>query len=145
MSIIRVQIIFILIISFSIFSSSYAQDEFEELSIDSVTSCAPESLDTIYDQYKQEDLDIFQIKKWYSFGSEYFKQEEYTSALPSLSLTKKRYFPSGETLAKASVEDVLIVSPIFFALDHEPSFLLKLIYKSIPPKQSGRPCDVNMR
>jgi len=80
----KVQIIFILTISFSIFSSSYAQDEFEELTIDSVTNCAPESLNTIYDQYKQDDLDIFQIKKWYSFGSEYFKQEEYTSALPYL-------------------------------------------------------------
>jgi len=59
----KVQIIFILTISFSIFSSSYAQDEFEELTIDSVTNCAPESLNTIYDQYKQDELDIFQITR----------------------------------------------------------------------------------
>jgi tetratricopeptide (TPR) repeat protein len=46
--------------------------------------CIPETLQTVYDQYKQTDLSETNLKMWYSFGSEYYKQKDYKAALPWL-------------------------------------------------------------
>ncbi|MEJ2544773.1 MAG: hypothetical protein P8Y99_11970 [Calditrichaceae bacterium] len=62
--------------------AQFEDDEFLELKEPVV--CIPDTLQTVYDQYKQTDLSETNLKMWYSFGSEYFKQNEYKSALPYL-------------------------------------------------------------
>ena len=46
--------------------------------------CAPENMTTPYDNYQSEGVPEEEIKKWYSFGSEYYKNKNYEAALPYL-------------------------------------------------------------
>ncbi|HES59913.1 MAG TPA: hypothetical protein ENO18_05720 [Caldithrix sp.] len=79
----KIKWIGVLIFSFS--ALCYAQFEDDEF-LEEQTSiiCIPETLQTAYDQLKQADLNETDLKMWYSFGSEYYKQEAYKSALPYL-------------------------------------------------------------
>lgn len=62
-----------------------AQFEDDELLIEEETiSCTPESLTTSYDKYYNAETPIIDIKQWYSFGSEYYKNKSYKAALPYL-------------------------------------------------------------
>ena len=46
--------------------------------------CVPENLETPYDAYYNPETPESEVKKWYSFGSEYYKNKNYPSALPYL-------------------------------------------------------------
>ena len=65
-------------------SSVFAQfdDEFD-LDKEEVV-CIPESLITAYDGYDFTGITFDNIRQWYSFGSEYYKNKNYRSALPYL-------------------------------------------------------------
>lgn len=65
-----------------IVNSQFEDDEFEE-ELDS-TPCLPESLVTIYDKNNNPTIAYQEIRKFYSFGSEYHKNKDYKSALPYL-------------------------------------------------------------
>jgi len=55
----------------------------EEQEIEEVI-CVPETLASNYDQFKDSSLASMEIRQMYSFGSEYFKNKSYKSALPYL-------------------------------------------------------------
>ena len=74
----------ILVVLFTFIALSFAQFEEDEFEIQNTVSCKSEKLNTIYDKYKQTDLDMTDLKMWYSFGSEYYKQKDYKAALPYL-------------------------------------------------------------
>ena len=57
-------------------------DEFPDASEEVL--CIPETLTTPYDAYYNAETPDTELKKWYSFGSEYYKNKNYTSALPYL-------------------------------------------------------------
>jgi tetratricopeptide (TPR) repeat protein len=67
---------------FSIALAQIEDDEFPGEIVDE--NCIPENLVTPYDSYKDSTVDETDIKKWYSFGSEYYKNKNYESALPYL-------------------------------------------------------------
>ncbi len=46
--------------------------------------CVPETLGSNYDHFKDSEISPIDIRQNYSFGSEYFKNKSYTSALPYL-------------------------------------------------------------
>lgn len=46
--------------------------------------CVPESLAANYDHLRNAETSLMDIRQWYSFGSEYFKNKSYKSALPYL-------------------------------------------------------------
>jgi len=62
----------------------YAQLEDELLTLEAEIECEPESLLTVYDQVDLVDVSLDDIRQWYSFGSEYYKNKNYKSALPYL-------------------------------------------------------------
>ena len=62
----------------------FAQIEDELLMQEPETSCEPESLSTVYDQLDLSNVALDDIRQWYSFGSEYYKNKNYKSALPYL-------------------------------------------------------------
>ena len=87
MKIINITIISALIII--IFSGiSFAQFEddllFGEEEKSTEVICVPETLSSNYDHFKDSELSSMDIRQAYSFGSEYFKNKSYTSALPYL-------------------------------------------------------------
>ena len=47
-------------------------------------SCKPESVLTIYDKLNLGEATIDDVRQWYSFGSEYYKNKNYKAALPYL-------------------------------------------------------------
>jgi tetratricopeptide (TPR) repeat protein len=55
----------------------------EEEEIEEVI-CVPETLTSNYDQFKDLEISSMELRQMYSFGSEYFKNKSYTSALPYL-------------------------------------------------------------
>lgn len=57
-----------------------SQDEEEGSSM----NCIPETLTTPYDKIKETNLPQDEAKKWYSFGSEYYKNKNYQAAIPYL-------------------------------------------------------------
>src|SRR5262245_3108346 len=59
-------------------------------------------------------------------------------------LEKKKYFPSGDRYGEISRPGPLTFGPRFLAGVHSPSFRL-LMYKSPPPRLSGRPRAMNTR
>lgn len=73
---------FIIFIFSALCFAQFEDDEF--LEIKEPVVCVLDTLPTVYDQYKQADLSETDLKMWYSFGSEYYKQKEYKSALPYL-------------------------------------------------------------
>ena len=46
--------------------------------------CVPDTLKSNYDQFKDLEISSMELRQMYSFGSEYFKNKSYTSALPYL-------------------------------------------------------------
>jgi len=62
--------------------AQFEDDEFD-LEKDEVV-CIPESLMTIYDNADVSDITFDNVRQWYSFGSEYYKNKNYKSALPYL-------------------------------------------------------------
>jgi tetratricopeptide (TPR) repeat protein len=63
----------------------FAQIEDDEFDLEEEeVVCAPESLDTVYDGYDFTEVTFDNIRQWYSFGSEYYKNKNYKSALPYL-------------------------------------------------------------
>ena len=46
--------------------------------------CVPETLASNYDHFKDAEISSMELRQNYSFGSEYFKNKSYTSALPYL-------------------------------------------------------------
>ena len=46
--------------------------------------CVPDTLASKYDKFKDTELSSMDLRQLYSFGSEYFKNKSYTSALPYL-------------------------------------------------------------
>ncbi|MEJ2052872.1 MAG: tetratricopeptide repeat protein [Calditrichaceae bacterium] len=78
-------IVLIILGIFLFFVTGFAQFEDDDLLLEPVNiSCSPDTLRTPYDQYKQMDLKENDLKMWYSFGSEYYKQQDYKAALPYL-------------------------------------------------------------
>jgi len=68
---------------------SFAQLEDDDMFFDEEEEmaeviCVPETLDSNYDQFKDTELSSMDLRQLYSFGSEYFKNKSYTSALPYL-------------------------------------------------------------
>ncbi len=68
------------------FAVAQIEDDFPilEETTETEINCIPESLVTPYDAFYDPDLPETEIRKWYSFGSEYYKVENYKDALPYL-------------------------------------------------------------
>ncbi|MCD4691848.1 MAG: hypothetical protein K8R79_02945 [Calditrichales bacterium] len=60
----------------------YSQFEDDEFEIEPMEKCLPESLTTKYESFANLKVENIEIRRWYSFGSEYYKQYNYTEALP---------------------------------------------------------------
>lgn len=60
----------------------YSQFEDDEFEIESGKKCLPESLTTKYEAFANLKVEKIEIRRWYSFGSEYYKQKNYTEAVP---------------------------------------------------------------
>jgi tetratricopeptide (TPR) repeat protein len=74
--------LFIFLLNTNILFAQFEDDEFD-LDKEEVV-CIPESLDTAYDGYDLTGVTFDNIRQWYSFGSEYYKNKNYKSALPYL-------------------------------------------------------------
>ena len=76
----------VLILSLATATSVVAQieDDFSEIQEESDVNCIPESLITPYADSYDPQLPETEVRKWYSFGSEYYKVENYKDALPYL-------------------------------------------------------------
>lgn len=75
--------IMLILFTFPVFGFPQFEDD-EFLEEQTPVICIPETLQTVYDQYKQTDLSETNLKMWYSFGTEYYRHKEYKSALPYL-------------------------------------------------------------
>ena len=73
---------FIIAIQINLAQAQIDEDEFDTEQLNE--ECIPETLVTPYDAYYDPNTPLDEIKKWYSFGSEYYKNKNYTSALPYL-------------------------------------------------------------
>lgn len=62
--------------------AQFDDDEFN--SEEKNEACAPESTLTIYDINNPTNVTFDNIRRWYSFGSEYYKNKNYKNALPYL-------------------------------------------------------------
>jgi tetratricopeptide (TPR) repeat protein len=74
--------LFIFFLSTNILYAQIEDDEFD-LEKEEVV-CVPESLNTVYDTYDFSGVSFDNIRQWYSFGSEYYKNKNYKPALPYL-------------------------------------------------------------
>ena len=75
-------VFFWLIFSANSILAQFEDDEFEEELTETV--CIPETLLTIYDHKDYGEVVLNDIRQWYSFGSEYYKNKNYKSATPYL-------------------------------------------------------------
>ena len=74
-----------LIIIFFNQNQLFAQFEDDEFDIpQEEVECKPESLTTVYDERDYGDVSLNDIRQWYSFGSEYYKNKNYKSAVSYL-------------------------------------------------------------
>jgi len=76
-----ITIIFLVNFSFAQFEDEemlFGEEEIAEV------ICVPETLASNYDNFKDTGFSSMEIRQFYSFGSEYFKNKAYTSALPYL-------------------------------------------------------------
>jgi len=62
--------------------AQFEDDIFEEEKTD--VTCVPESISTVYDKINYGEVSSNDIRQAYSFGSEYYKNKNYKSALPYL-------------------------------------------------------------
>jgi len=72
-----------------LFAGLFAQDveipdEEENDSPTAEVKCAPDDLSVPYDKYAGTATSLMDVKQWYSFGSEHFKNKNYSAALPYL-------------------------------------------------------------
>ncbi len=74
--------LFGLLLNTNILFAQFEDDEFD-LEKEEVI-CTPESLLTVYDGHDYSGISFDNIRQWYSFGSEYYKNKNYKSALPYL-------------------------------------------------------------
>jgi len=74
--------VIILFLSTGVVLAQIIDDEFDEEEAEQI--CYPESLITIYDNYYNADTPLNDIRMWFSFGSEYYKNKNYPAALPYL-------------------------------------------------------------
>ncbi len=71
-----------ILFSANLIFAQFEDDEFEEEQTEA--TCIPETLLTTYDNKDYGDISLSDIRQWYSFGSEYYKNKNYTSAIPYL-------------------------------------------------------------
>lgn len=74
---------FALIFMMPVFAQDILDDEEEEEMQEEIV-CIPEDLSVSYDRYAGEEGAAGNIRQWYSFGSEHFKNKNYSEALPYL-------------------------------------------------------------
>jgi tetratricopeptide (TPR) repeat protein len=74
--------LFIFLLNTNNLLAQFEDDEFD-LEKEEVV-CIPDSMETAYDGYDFTDVTFDNIRQWYSFGSEYYKNKNYKSALPYL-------------------------------------------------------------
>jgi len=74
--------LFVVLPNNSILFAQIEDDEFDLEKKEIV--CVPESLRTVYDNADTSGTTFDDIRQWYSFGSEYYKNKNYKSALPYL-------------------------------------------------------------
>ena len=74
--------LFVVLPNNSILFAQIEDDEFDLEKKEIV--CVPESLRTAYDNADYSGTTFDDIRQWYSFGSEYYKNKNYKSALPYL-------------------------------------------------------------
>ena len=109
----------IILITFFFSALCFAQFEDDEfLDEQAPIICIPETLQTVYDQYKQTDLNETNLKMWYSFGSEYYKQEDYKAAIPYL---WKVFVNDSGKMGEYSIRKI---SDAYFKLQYADSTLL---------------------
>ncbi len=65
-------------------ANAQIEDDFPENPEETDVNCIPENLETPYDVYYNPETPENDIRKWYSFGSEYYKVQNYKDALPYL-------------------------------------------------------------
>jgi tetratricopeptide (TPR) repeat protein len=109
---------FFLLISWN---NSFAQIE-DEFMLEEETeeeACVPESLQTIYDLHfeNEEETSEMDLRRWYSFGSEYFKNKNYEAALPYL----WKVFLAGQYRADYAVRKI---AESYFNLKYADSTLI---------------------
>jgi tetratricopeptide (TPR) repeat protein len=75
-----VMLLFLVLLGFGMAQEIIEDTDQEE----STGNCIPETLTTVYDKFKDETIPQEELRKWYSFGSEYFKNKNYESAIPYL-------------------------------------------------------------
>ena len=75
-------VLFIFILNTNISFAQFEDDEFEVEKEE--INCIPETLTTAYDNIEFTDVTSTNIRQWYSFGSEYYKNKNYKSGLPYL-------------------------------------------------------------
>ena len=74
--------LFIFLLNTNNLLAQFDDDEFD-LEKEEVV-CIPDSMETVYDGLDFTGLTFDNIRQWYSFGSEYYKNKNYKSALPYL-------------------------------------------------------------
>lgn len=80
----------ILLILLFLIAGIYAQDveipddEENDSPAQEEVKCEPDDLSVPYDKYAGTATSIMDIKQWYSFGSEHYKNKDYDAALPYL-------------------------------------------------------------
>ncbi len=70
------------LLSANLMFAQFEDNEFEEEQIE--VACIPETLLTSYDNKDYGDISLNDIRHWYSFGYEYYKNKNYTAAIPYL-------------------------------------------------------------
>jgi tetratricopeptide (TPR) repeat protein len=71
-----------LLLNANLLFAQLEDDEFGEEQAEVI--CIPETLLTVYDNADYGEVGLNDIRQWYSFGSEYFKNKNYKSAIPYL-------------------------------------------------------------
>ena len=95
-----------------------AQFEDDMFAEETEVTCDPESVLTVYDNLELGDVSIDDIRQWYSFGSEYYKNKNYKAALPYL----WKVFISDST--KYGRNAVRKIADSYFQLQHADSTLI---------------------
>ena len=81
-------------------------------------NCEPDSMITNYDKYYNPETPLNDIRMWFSFGSEYYKNKNYTAALPYL---WKVFINDTSKYARASIRKI---ADAYFNLQKADSVLI---------------------
>jgi tetratricopeptide (TPR) repeat protein len=82
LNLIVLNFLFVILLNTTTLFAQFEDDEFD-LEKEEVV-CAPESVLTTYDGSDFTGVSFDNVRQWYSFGSEYYKNKNYKSALPYL-------------------------------------------------------------